>query len=443
MVDRWTEAEVTALAPDASSTAAGRKLAASGAWSGTGSLDDPALLWGECRGSGKAPYRTAVDLSGPAFSCTCPSRKFPCKHALALLLRWAGGTVPAATDPADWAGAWLASRAERAARAAARGAGTPAGEGPADPEAAQRRAEQRERRMLDGLAELGQWLRDRVRTGLAGSDRAGYEPFDTLAARLVDAQVPAVASAVRRLAATTVSGEGWHGRLLEEYALLHLLATAAPPALAGPDPLLAATVRAHLGVNVPKDDVLRLPGRRDRWTVLARRDTEEDRLTVRRVWLHGEADGPALVMSFSAAGQPLDASLVPGTVLDAEVHRYPGAVPLRALVGARHGTAARARQVRFPPTGVAAALDAWAAALAADPWLRSWPVVLTDVVPVVDGDGWWLVDASGSLPLRGAGEWELLAASGGHPVTVLVEVGPRGAVVVAHLPFAAVGVPAS
>jgi uncharacterized Zn finger protein len=26
----------------------------------------------------------SVDLSGPAFRCTCPSRKFPCKHGLAL-----------------------------------------------------------------------------------------------------------------------------------------------------------------------------------------------------------------------------------------------------------------------------------------------------------------------------------------------------------------------
>ena len=33
-----------------------------------------------------SPYRTVADLAGPASKCTCPSRKFPCKHALGLML---------------------------------------------------------------------------------------------------------------------------------------------------------------------------------------------------------------------------------------------------------------------------------------------------------------------------------------------------------------------
>ncbi|MCD0157069.1 SWIM zinc finger family protein, partial [Deinococcus sp. 6GRE01] len=80
---------VLALAPDAASAQAARKLAAPGKWQ---NLNTPAgSLWGECQGSGRTPYLTGVDLSGPAqtspaFKCTCPSRKFPCKHALALLL---------------------------------------------------------------------------------------------------------------------------------------------------------------------------------------------------------------------------------------------------------------------------------------------------------------------------------------------------------------------
>ncbi|WP_420894866.1 SWIM zinc finger family protein, partial [Streptomyces noursei] len=43
-----------------------------------------------CEGGDGTRYGTVVDLDGPAFQCSCPSRKFPCKHTLGLLLRWAG-----------------------------------------------------------------------------------------------------------------------------------------------------------------------------------------------------------------------------------------------------------------------------------------------------------------------------------------------------------------
>ena len=88
----WTAETVEALAPDAASVTAARKLARLGPWSGTG-FDEHAV-WGLCKGSGSRPYQAQVDLSGPAYKCSCPSRKFPCKHALALLLLWASRRRP-------------------------------------------------------------------------------------------------------------------------------------------------------------------------------------------------------------------------------------------------------------------------------------------------------------------------------------------------------------
>ncbi|MDP9417748.1 MAG: SWIM zinc finger family protein, partial [Actinomycetota bacterium] len=112
MVDPWSTAQVLALAPDASSAAAGRKLAGPTPWSGTGASDEPAVVWGACKGSGKTPYQTVVDLTGPAYKCTCPSRKFPCKHALGLLLLWSGGQIGGG-EPPEWAASWAAGRAQR------------------------------------------------------------------------------------------------------------------------------------------------------------------------------------------------------------------------------------------------------------------------------------------------------------------------------------------
>ena len=113
-----------ALAPDVPAQRAAQSLASDRSWpltgTGTGTgTGEPHALWGECMGSAAAPYRTVVDPSGPAYQCSCPSRKFPCKHALALLLLWADGCVKD-DDPPDWAARWLAARAVKANDAAAK-----------------------------------------------------------------------------------------------------------------------------------------------------------------------------------------------------------------------------------------------------------------------------------------------------------------------------------
>lgn len=101
-----TEA-VLALAPDAASAKAARGLLSPAQWPSLG--HDATAAWGECQGSGSKPYQTQVDLSGPVFKCSCPSRKFPCKHGLALLLLRAQDTSRFTTpaEPPEWVRAWL------------------------------------------------------------------------------------------------------------------------------------------------------------------------------------------------------------------------------------------------------------------------------------------------------------------------------------------------
>jgi hypothetical protein len=427
VTERWDRARVLSLAPDASSQRAAQSLTSGRAWQtsgaspGAGAGPDAGALWGECRGSGSAPYRTVIDLSGPAYRCSCPSRKFPCKHALALLLIWADGTVPEDVgEPPGWAASWLAGRAARTGRPAAAGPGEPK-----DPEMAARRAAQREARVASGLAELDRWLCDQVRQGLAASQQAGYRHWDDIAARMVDAQAPGLAERLRDLAAVPHSGPGWDGRLLAEYSLLRLLTVAYRRQAELPAPL-RETVRSRIGFSQRQADVL-AGGEpiRDHWQVLGRRDVELDRVRGRRTWLRGRKTGrPALVLSFAPAGAGLDESLTPDTDTDADLVFYPGAVALRAIVAVRHDTVGSS-----PPDGdtVTGLLAGYAAALAEDPWLDSWPAVL-DVTPV-RSPGPAVSDASGhALPLHpeaGPG-WTLLALSGGRPVTVAGEWTPRG-----------------
>ncbi|MCP9986779.1 SWIM zinc finger domain-containing protein [Streptomyces sudanensis] len=421
---RWTAEQVLALAPDAASRKAGSKLGTAGPWSGAGCADTGAV-WGLCEGSGSKPYRTAVDLTGPAYTCSCPSRKFPCKHALGLLLLWASdaAAVPAGAEAPDWAGKWLE---DRGARAEARKRKDDAG--PADEEAARRRAAARAARVTAGVEELERRLADLVRGGLAAAEQAGYGLWEETARRMVDAQAPGLAARARELGAIPASGPGWPARLLEESALTHLLDRAWLGVDRLPEPL-AATVRARVGLPVPTKG----PVMRDRWLVLAQYDTSDGRLTTRRIWLHGRETGhTALLLSFGAAGRAPELALAVGVVVDAELVRHRGAGQLRAELGERFGTPVPGDA---PPPGgtVGDALTAYGLALRDDPWLDSWPVTLRDVVPVPAVEGWQLADADGgaALPVTGSvparpGLWRLAALSGGAPVTVFGECGHRG-----------------
>ncbi|MWC29831.1 SWIM zinc finger family protein [Paenibacillus sp. MMS18-CY102] len=83
-----TEAFVDSLAPNASAMKNGRDLAKKNSFSELCITADETLIFGECKGSGKEPYLCSVDFlrpETPVFRCSCPSRQFPCKHALGLL----------------------------------------------------------------------------------------------------------------------------------------------------------------------------------------------------------------------------------------------------------------------------------------------------------------------------------------------------------------------
>ncbi|MEU9628142.1 SWIM zinc finger family protein [Streptomyces luteogriseus] len=427
---RWTADQVLALAPDAASRKAGSKLGAAGPWSEAGSSDE-GTVWGLCKGSGSKPYQTVVDIAdaaGPAYKCSCPSRKFPCKHALGLLLLWAAddAAVPSAQVP-EWAGQWAAGRRRRAEEKKP-GDDSGAQSGSADPEAARRRAERRADRVTAGAVELEQRLADLLRGGLATAEQSGYGLWEETAARMVDAQAQGLASRVRELGAIPSTGPGWPVRLLEECALLHLLGRGWLRRERLPDGL-AATVRSRMGLPASADG----PPLRDRWLVLAQYDTTDPRLTTRRIWLHGaDSHRTVLLLSYGAAGRSPEPALPVGLALEAEVSAYPGAGQSRVALGEQFAPPAPAA-IRPPGVTTSRAAARYGDALRDDPWLESVPVTLDRVVPAPDGDSWQLADADedAALPLTpGArsrpGLWRLVALSGGAPVKVFGEYGHQG-----------------
>jgi uncharacterized Zn finger protein len=140
----YSPEQIIALAPDAASAKAGRSLATGIKWQNVGR--DERALWGECQGSGAKPHQTVIDLSEPAFKCSCPSRKFPCKHALGLFLLVAKQPETGKTAAPDWAAEWLAKRDQQTQRRTE--AAKKAEEEP-DEATLARRASQKVKRSLD------------------------------------------------------------------------------------------------------------------------------------------------------------------------------------------------------------------------------------------------------------------------------------------------------
>jgi hypothetical protein len=414
--------EVLRLSPDDASAKAARGLVIPGKWARLEFNDE--AVWGECKGSGAKPYQVQADKAGPAFRCTCPSRKFPCKHGLALLLLKAQspGSFSQATPP-GWVSDWLSSRKQRAEKQDLKKAeDSSKPERAADPQAAARRESARQERMLAGLSDLERWLADRLRQGLAQLP-AQPEIWDSMATRMVDAQLSGLAFRLRRVGGWVGETEDWPARVLGGMGQLGLLIEAFRRLDALP-PLVQADVRTALGVTIERDEVL-ASGERlaDDWRVLGQSLDEENRLWVRRVWLQGMLSGRRAMLLDYAHGTPrFEQAYLPAACLRMTLVFFPGNSPLRALVA---DAAMPLPDLPSPvPTGLDAALDAMSQAVAANPWQWPQPLLLGDGVPCRDQSGWCLQTADRRrlrLSMREEDGWQLLAESGGAPLSVFGE----------------------
>lgn len=419
-----TRDQVLALAPDDASAKAANGLTSDSKWVTLGA--DVEAVWGECQGSGSKPYQAQVDLGALVSRCSCPSRKFPCKHGLALLLlyaqqnpRFAGASRPA------WVGEWLASRRERNEKKE-KAAVAVAEKATADPEAAAAAAAKRETgrwtRIEGGTAELERWMVDVLRRGLAKFGAEQRKEWASMAARMVDAQAPGLAPRVLGALALMGAGSARFGEVVEHFGLLQLVREGVRRR-ERLSPARLADLRAALGWPAEKDDVL-VAGEAviDEWCVLGQLITEpEAKLTERRVWLRGVASRrDALLQEFSYAGRPWERVWRVGSRQRAELRFHAGSVPLRAI----------AREVGSPASTTAmladaadVAFDAASQAFANNPWLPAVPLSLDVATPLRDEAGWRLHTAAGTVPLRidDADGWSLLAFSGGHPISAMGE----------------------
>lgn len=183
---------VRSSAPNEAAIANARKICSRGEFISLKKTADETLIFGECQGSGKNPYSTSADFSGtaPVFRCSCPSRQFPCKHSLALMLEWLSGKpFETAELPEDIAEkrAKAAKRAEKAAEPAA-----PAKQNKST-------AAKKLKKQLEGLDLAESFVKDMLTRGVYSANSAAAEQYRELAKQLGDYWLPGLQNIMNRI----------------------------------------------------------------------------------------------------------------------------------------------------------------------------------------------------------------------------------------------------
>jgi hypothetical protein len=189
-----TEATIQSVTPDAGSLQNGRDLVRKKAFSDLRVSADGTWLLARCKGSGKDPYSVSVDLgneSAPVGRCNCPSRKFPCKHALGLMVAYVAN--PGQFNQAEPPEELLAKREKQSARAEKKATEAPAPR--KVNKAAQAKKAQAQR---DGLDLLEKLLIDLVGAG-QWFEPSRLERLDRQARQMADAYLPGAMVELRRL----------------------------------------------------------------------------------------------------------------------------------------------------------------------------------------------------------------------------------------------------
>jgi hypothetical protein len=411
-----TIAAIEAAAPDQDSLKAAGKLLSPAKWTDRHVSPDGTLIWGACQGSGSNPYRLAVDLSDLGAKCNCPSRKFPCKHALALMLLWSGEQKDFTEAPVtDWIAEWLGRRRKGGAATVRTGEGKSLDaaltveEPPADPEAEAKREAQREKRTVatnimisDGLVELEAWISDQLRTGLAESLVDLTARCRRIASRLVDARATALAARVDTIPARVLAlpQRDRAEALASELGKLVILSRA----WAGGD--CPPEIRREVGATETREALLADPmaaRANGAWEVVAsREEARRDGLIARSTWLLSlAAAGPrfALLQDFYPASVGRQGSaFAPGDQFEADLVFYPAPVPLRAQIIERRPLNAL---VPWPAADLGPVLAAYARQIAAAPWLQELPLLLPPGAITRAGEAfWWDGAESGALPMK-------------------------------------------
>lgn len=194
-----TEQYIILLAPNPAAASNGRNLSRKGSFTNHGCDEASMIYWADCAGSGKNPYHTSIDFSisesAPTCRCSCPSRQFPCKHAVGLMYEilaekaFAVGPIPA--DLAE-------KKAKQEARAAKK---EDQKSQPAKPKKTNASARKKKiTKQLEGLDQAQKLVDEMLTAGVSTLSGASAQTFEKVAKELGNYYLTGPQNAFTRIA---------------------------------------------------------------------------------------------------------------------------------------------------------------------------------------------------------------------------------------------------
>lgn len=197
-----TEQFILIHAPNAAAAENGRKLSKKNSFSAHGRTEDGNTYWANCAGSGKNPYHVSIDFSlnpdQPTCRCSCPSRQFPCKHALGLMFELLAGKEFAVGEmPADLA----QKKAKQTAKAAKKDEGDAAK--PKKPKKTNTAAQKKKlEKQLEGLDVAEKMTDELLSAGIASLAGSSAQSMEKIAKELGNYYLTGPQTSFERIALT-------------------------------------------------------------------------------------------------------------------------------------------------------------------------------------------------------------------------------------------------
>lgn len=405
--------QLEVLAPDEGVLTRAKALASPNKWSSLGKISNS--IWGACIGSNQRLYHSQASLQHLQSSCNCPSRLRPCKHVIGLLWLFVKDpTIFGSNATPDWV--------SHSTTTSHTSNNLPLSK-ELDQEAKKKRATARLQNIRNGAEELEKWLYDAIKHGTAELFQEEEVYWDHWRARMIDAQAPGLASRVEQIR-DLFRRDDWPARTLDAMGELYLLLRGIQRL-----PQLSADLQQELisqvGISTKKADILDQAGIQDQWIVIGRTVEIGERIDVSRTWLFGcQSRRFALHLDFAVGQRSFTHIWSVGTCLDAELVFYPGRYPLRAEF--KTSPEWQTEHPRIQPTSSNwnSSLTSYSQALASNPFLSQFPLLMDQLSPNQHQEHWGLTDSQGRwVPIQSSFRkiWEMIALSGGHPMTTFGE----------------------
>jgi len=301
-------------------------------------------VWGSVAGSGPHPYLVFVDLVHPSIKCNCPSRQFPCKHGIAVIIRYVNDPVAflKESEPEEVKN-WIENRSKKTTYSQSEEKDITEEFLAKKQKQAEKTAQNRQDSVSAGIDELMLWMKDHIRLGMLDfpTKPAGY--FEKFASRMIDAKAPGLAGWIRAYRDLNYSDKQmWQKGVLEITAKTYLLCKAFHN-LDNFEPELKETIKSLVGWTINSKMMLTDESTitvKDHWLVLGKTTEMQEDLTIHRTWFFGLESGlDAMHLQFEVKHGNTDIiQYIQGMTIEAEMAFFPDAAPHRSLIKKQNKT---------------------------------------------------------------------------------------------------------